>query len=133
MASKVRLPANFTKNTKEFQANLNRFAGRQYRNFKNVPRSMFVIDPKTLATRLLVRPNFEEVLEGTNSRLVRLFVWLKRISERWFTHLFLLLALILYACLGGAIFSTIEGNHEAMQNVKMMFPFLRGDLEKISN
>ncbi|KAH7643361.1 potassium channel subfamily k-like protein 2 [Dermatophagoides farinae] len=87
-------------------------------SFRNVPssRSMFVVDPKTLATRLLVKPNFDDVLEGTNTRLVRLFVWLKRLSESWFTHVLLLIALILYACLGGAIFSTIEGNHEKEQN-----------------
>ncbi|XP_027202122.2 TWiK family of potassium channels protein 18-like [Dermatophagoides pteronyssinus] len=89
-----------------------------YQLFRNAlsSNSMFVVDPKTLATRLLVKPNFDQVLEGTNTRLVRFYVWLKRLSESWFTHLFLLIALILYACLGGAIFSTIEGNHEKEEN-----------------
>lgn len=81
-------------------------------------RSMFVVDPKTLATRFLVRrPNFDDVLDSTNTRLVKFFVWLKTLSENWFTHLFLLIALILYAFIGGAIFSTIEGNHEREENV----------------
>ncbi|OTF75396.1 potassium channel subfamily K-like protein [Euroglyphus maynei] len=81
-------------------------------------QSMFVIDPKTLATRLLVKPNYlDDVLVDTNTRLVRIFVWLKRVSKNWFTHLFLLIALILYALIGGMIFSTIEGNHEMEQNV----------------
>lgn len=93
-----------------------------YQSFRNAlsSNSMFVVDPKTFATRLLVKPNFDQVLEGTNTRLVRFYVWLKRLSESWFTHLFLLIALILYACLGGAIFSTIEGNHEKEENVSIM-------------
>ncbi len=86
--------------------------------------STFLIDPKTLATRLLVDPmagamgrGARNVLEDTNSTLVRCFVMLKSASERWFTHLFLLLALIIYAVIGGAIFNRIEGDFEDEQNV----------------
>ncbi len=89
--------------------------------------SMFVMDPRTFATRLLVagpsrgRGIARGVLEDTNSSLVRCFVWLKSASERWFTHLFLLLALIIYAIIGGAIFNRIEGDFEDEQNVSCLF------------
>ena len=82
-------------------------------------KSMFVIDPKTLATRLLVRPSIG-ALEGTNTRMVRCFVWLKNASERWFTHVYLLVALIIYAFIGGAIFNNIEGDFEQEQNVSLI-------------
>lgn len=83
---------------------------------------MFVMDPRTFATRLLMtgpsqgRSIARGVLEDTNSSLVRCFVWLKSASERWFTHLFLLLALVIYAIIGGAIFNRIEGDFEDEQN-----------------
>ena len=79
-------------------------------------QSMFVVDPKTLATRLLIRPS-TNAFQETNSKLVSLFVWLKHASERWFSHVLLLIALILYACLGGWIFHGIEGGFEDSQNV----------------
>ncbi|KAJ6223986.1 hypothetical protein RDWZM_002531 [Blomia tropicalis] len=78
--------------------------------------SMYVFDPKTLATRLLVRPS-GNVLEDTNSKLVSFFVWVKGASERWFSYLFILLVLIIYAFIGGAIFHKIEGDFEEEQNV----------------
>ena len=88
---------------------------------------MFVMDPRTFATRLLMtgpsqgRSLARGVLEDTNSSLVRCFVWLKGASERWFTHLFLLLALIIYAIIGRAIFNRIEGDFEDEQNVSCLF------------
>lgn len=77
---------------------------------------MFVIDPRTLATRLLVRPSMG-AFEDTGGKLVSLFVWAKNASEKWFSHVFLLLALIIYAFIGGAIFHNIEGDFEQEQNV----------------
>jgi len=44
-------------------------------------------------------------------------VWLKHQSERWFSHVWLLAALIIYAFIGGGIFHNIEGDFEAEQNV----------------
>ena len=84
-------------------------------------QSMFVVDPKTLATRLLIRPSRNTFVE-TNSKLVNLFIWLKGASERWFSHVLLLLSLILYACIGGWIFNEIEGGFEERQNVSAFFP-----------
>lgn len=118
-----RAPPRFNRQNRN-SGNTNSNNNSRRKSFSSIwknQRSMFVVDPKTLATRFLVRrSNFDEVLDSTNTRLVRFFVWLKSLSENWFTHLFLLIALILYAFIGGAIFSTIEGSYEQEENVSNM-------------
>ena len=53
----------------------------------------------------------------TKSKVVGIFVFLKKLSEKWFSHVLLLAFLILYACIGAAIFESVEGSHEKKQNV----------------
>lgn len=95
--------------------------GAQWGNYFFSPsKSMFVVDPRTMATRMLVKPSIG-AFESTNTRVVRFFVWVKKVSEKWFSHVFFLLGLIIYACIGGAIFNKIEGGFEAEQNVNNQF------------
>lgn len=91
--------------------------------FFSPSRSMFVVDPRTMATRMLVKPSIG-AYESTNTRVVKFFVWVKKVSKKWFSHVFFLLGLIIYACIGGAIFNKIEGGFEAEQNVQLFLLLL---------
>ncbi|CAG2184222.1 unnamed protein product, partial [Oppiella nova] len=56
------------------------------------------------------------MIADTKSKVVALFVYLKKLSEKWFSHVLLLAFLILYACMGAWIFESVEGGYEKEQN-----------------
>lgn len=49
---------------------------------------------------------------NTKSKLVRIIEFCKSFTEKWFSHLLLLVILILYTCLGAWMFMVIEGGVE---------------------
>jgi hypothetical protein len=77
-------------------------------NQSDIPR-ILIIDPRQVTDNLLGT--------DTKSKVVGVFVFLKQLSERWFSHVLLLAFLILYACIGAFIFESVEGSFEAEQNV----------------
>lgn len=117
MTTPTAIPKTPTVNFYRQQNRISRMASLQ-----RSPSSMFLMDPRTLATRYLVRPrvgydNRFRFTDPGSGGIVGLFIWLKDASEKWFSHFFLLLALIIYAIIGGAIFHHIEGSFEQEQNV----------------
>jgi len=102
-------------NAKTNQNQIDKMAGRSagssaFPTFSqaDIPR-ILVIDPRQLTDNLLS--------SDTKSKVVKVFVFLKKLSERWFSHVLLLAFLILYACIGAWIFEKVEGDFEAKQNV----------------
>jgi hypothetical protein len=77
-------------------------------NQSDIPR-ILIIDPREVTDHLLST--------DTKSKAVGVFVFLKQLSERWFSHVLLLAFLIMYACIGALIFESVEGSYEAEQNV----------------
>lgn len=86
------------------------------------------IGPKVLLSRvnqsgvpkiLILEPKQLENIIGDDakSKVVAIFVFLKKLSEKWFSHILLLAFLIAYACIGAAIFESVEGGFEKEQNV----------------
>ncbi|RWS11458.1 TWiK family of potassium channels protein 18-like protein [Dinothrombium tinctorium] len=66
------------------------------------PQPFYVINPMHIIT----------LNTKTKSGLVRFFEFFKRFTEKWFSHILLLLFLGLYACLGAWIFLVLESGHE---------------------
>ena len=65
------------------------------------------------ASRVLVVPNpIVNLGEHTKSRLIKIIEALKHFSEKWFSHVLLLLFLASYACLGAYIFISFEATNE---------------------
>jgi hypothetical protein len=77
-------------------------------NQSDIPR-ILIIDPREFTDNLLST--------DTKSKAVGVFVFLRQLSERWFSHVLLLAFLMLYACVGAFIFESVEGSFEAEQNV----------------
>ena len=84
--------------------------------------------PKVLLTRVnqsgvpkilvLDHNQFNNIIgDDTKSKAIAIFVFLKKFSEKWFSHVLLLVCLIGYACIGAAIFESVEGSFEKEQNV----------------
>lgn len=62
---------------------------------------------------LIVNPmHIVNLSEHTKSSLIRIIEALKRFSEKWFSHVLLLLFLAIYACLGAYIFISFEATNE---------------------
>lgn len=62
---------------------------------------------------LVVNPmQIVNLSEHTKSKLIKSIEAIKRFSEKWFSHILLLLFLAVYACFGAYIFISFEANNE---------------------
>lgn len=64
------------------------------------------------ASRVLVVNPIVNLGEHTKSRLIKFIEAIKRFSEKWFSHVLLLLFLAVYACLGAYVFISFEAPTE---------------------
>lgn len=62
---------------------------------------------------LVVNPmQIVNLSEHTKSKLIKCIEALKRLSEKWFSHVLLLMFLTVYACLGAYVFNRLEAPNE---------------------
>lgn len=86
----------------------------------NVPQEMpqiIMINPKHITSALL--------RSGAKTKLEKFLFGVKRLSEKWFSHVMLIVVLILYCGLGAWIFQAIEGPHEKTEKVSLFNRFPR--------
>lgn len=67
---------------------------------------------------------FVQLRRETKSKLVWFFDHFKSFTERWFSHILLLMSLFLYGCFGAWIFMMIEGQAEVRYKVSKIFRIL---------
>lgn len=82
------------------------------------------IDPYTNERIWVFNPmHIVNLTKQTKSKFVRVVEGFKNFSNKWFSHVLLILFLILYGFLGAYIFQTLEGPIEAAAKVNILFVF----------
>lgn len=95
-------------------SNRNSYYGATYTPFpgwEGTQPKIWVVNPMHIIT----------LTDATKSKIVRIVEIFKSFTEKWFSHILLLLFLLIYGCIGAWIFMTLEGNHESGQKVRAYF------------
>ncbi|RWS26464.1 TWiK family of potassium channels protein 18-like protein [Leptotrombidium deliense] len=86
---------------------------------------MYQWAPQTDQPILIVNPmHIINLSSHTKSKLVRFFEIFKSFTEKWFSHILLLLFLVLYCCLGAWMFLMLEGANETAAKVGYSLHFI---------
>ncbi len=84
-----------------------------------LPKELKDLKQEDLSKIWVINPmHIVTLSEENKSKFVKVVEACKRFSEKWFSHVLLLLFLILYACLGAYIFQALEGNTEVVLKVR---------------
>jgi len=85
---------------------------------KWLPKELNDLKQEDLSKIWVFNPMQIMTSEENKSKFMKVVFTCKRFSEKWFSHVLLLLFLILYACLGAFIFQALEQNTEVVLKVR---------------
>lgn len=106
------MAANAAKN------NAQAFVKQMTNKMKNIKNDQIWIDPYTNERIWVFNPmHIVQLTKRQQSKFIRVVEGFKKFSNKWFSHVLLLLFLILYGFLGAYIFVTLEAPIETTTKV----------------